>query len=173
MTSNQLKWAEISENKRHNLASEQIGSGTLAETTRHNVEWERQNWYTAQAQARYQDRAATAQLAQAAASQSQAGAAWQNAATNAANLAELKRHQSVMESIQQQEADTRSRQAITAMGSLQLERDKWSGGQQAESWSRANLWNTQSTAIPVQTGAQLANAMGSMTRSFIPLLGGK
>lgn len=48
MTTNQLKFAELQENKRHNLATEFVASGSLSESSRHNVETERTNWYSAQ-----------------------------------------------------------------------------------------------------------------------------
>lgn len=47
MTTNQLKWAEIKEGIRHNLATEEVATNTLAESVRHNTEQERVNFMNA------------------------------------------------------------------------------------------------------------------------------
>lgn len=41
MTSNQIEYAKHTENVRHNLATEKLGSGNLTETVRHNVATEK------------------------------------------------------------------------------------------------------------------------------------
>lgn len=162
MTTNQLRWAELQEAKRHNVVSEGIGSATLSETARHNVEWERQNWYSAQAQANYQ-------RMQGQASMSQAGAAWQNAITRQGELAESSRHNKKFEDIQQLSAESNWKNALTRGLEYTLESNKWMSGGLAESWARAGLWNTQARTLPVQTGINAIGALSGAGKLFTNL----
>lgn len=61
MTQNQIKFAELAEAKRHNVAVEQKDVKALEESARHNVAQEGINWYEAGAK----QTAATASLMQA------------------------------------------------------------------------------------------------------------
>lgn len=162
MTTNQLRWAELVENKRHNLASEAISTSTLNETTRHNTEWERQNWYSAQAQAAYQRTQGQASL-------QQAGAAWQNAVTRQGELQENVRHNQVYEDIQQLQADTGWRNALTNAGKLTLEQNQWNSAGLAEAWSRADWYSTQSRLAPVNTGINAIGALGGAIKPFVSM----
>lgn len=78
MTQNQLKWFELSEGRRHNLATEKVNSDTLEETRRHNVADEGTKWFSARS-------SDVIGRSQAAAAHRQAGASESNAVTNRMN----------------------------------------------------------------------------------------
>lgn len=78
MTQNQLKWFELNEGRRHNLATEKVNSDTLEETRRHNVADEGTKWFSARS-------SDVIGRSQAAAAHRQAGASESNAVTNRMN----------------------------------------------------------------------------------------
>lgn len=104
MTTNQLRWAELQEGKRHNLVQEDIGRGTLNEAVRHNLVGEDVNWYTAEQQAGIGWSQASASHKQAAASAMNAQASMRNAEVGAernrlgwSQLEEQQRHNRIDE----------------------------------------------------------------------------
>lgn len=78
MTQNQLKWFELQEGRRHNVATEKIGTDTLSETQRHNLADEGTKWFSARS-------SDVIGRSQAAAAHRQAGASESNAVSNRIN----------------------------------------------------------------------------------------
>lgn len=90
MTTNQLKFAELEENKRANRVREEQGFASIAESKRHNLETERTNWYSAQSNYDVGSKQAQAALQNAA-------AMGFNAQTNRLGQQETVRHNTILE----------------------------------------------------------------------------
>lgn len=173
MTTNQLKWAEISESRRHNvtsetettrhnLATEEVASNTLAETQRHNQVSEETNWFTAQNNAGIGWANAASNAKQAAAAQTQAAASLQNAQTQAAAQVEMARHNLVEE---EQLAGLRGSQANQANTQAAVNTANVDYTNYATSW-----------LLPSQVTANQASANANQQKSnwtwFTSLTGG-
>lgn len=145
MTHNQIDFARLKEERRHNVigeqetgrhnrASETIGSTTASaamsqasaahrmasETARHNVTTENINWYTAENLAMLQGAQAynQTQMGDKAGSEVgvQAGQLGETRRHNATNEHEMQRHNIAQERIQQQQVDVAKKDASTRRG---------------------------------------------------------
>lgn len=150
MTHNQIDFARLKEERRHNVTGEgetarhnvaqeaigrtsagasvmqaQASQATARELARHNVATEGINWYTAQNLAMLQGAQAENQTQQAAKTESevgvQAGVLYETRRHNATVEHETQRHNIASEEIQNQEAATHAKDASTRRGTAIVE----------------------------------------------------
>lgn len=115
MTANQISYAKLLEEKRHNVAYE-------TETNRHNVETEGIGWHQAES-SRIQANASTVQ----------AQASMINAYANSASVQEAIRHDQVSESLQTTEVSSKSL-LNKAQTKYYNSKSKYAGQENARSW---------------------------------------
>lgn len=182
MTANQIAFAKLGEEARHNLVSEGQQFQTIGENVRHNQRSEDINWFSTQSEADYkramadqgylklpiEAEKARASSVSAQAAQSNAGANWMNAETSRY----LSGSQYALNEAKTSEAEAGATQALASAGKLNAETEsipKTTAVKEQEFMLKQSLQPYEKAKLVTETFYTAARGVGQLLSNiFIP-----